>query len=225
MHINTCSNPAEKAAETLAKLLMPKTLLLLAGGSAKDVYMELPKYLIDHKYEEVVVCMEDERWNINPHHVHSNFESLKSMDFLKKLKTKGALVTTILNGLHIDQDTSEFNQLIDSYIKKDYKIVLFMGIGKDGHTAGIIPTDEETFNKTYNTGAWAVYHTNIDPIFPKRITITPKTIHQADNVVVYAIGAEKANILRKLASQVNISKMPAKLFSEIDATIFTDSNI
>lgn len=225
MHINSCTNPAEKAAEEIAKLLTPKTLFLLAGGSAKDVYMELPKYLIAHSYSEVVICMEDERWNINPHHVHSNFETIKSMDFLKKLKNKGALVTTIMNGLHIDQETNLFNQLIDSYINKNYKIVILMGIGKDGHTAGIIPTDEETFNKTYNTGAWAVYHTNIDQIFPKRITITPKTIHQAYKVVVYAIGAEKATILRELDSQVNINKIPARIFSEIDATIFTDSKI
>jgi 6-phosphogluconolactonase len=86
--------------------------------------------------------------------------------------------------------------------------LLVLGIGEDGHTASLFPGSlglEERVRRVV-----PVYDSPKPP--PRRLTITPRVIEEAREVLVLASGAEKAGaVAAALAEQGEVSRTPARL--------------
>jgi 6-phosphogluconolactonase/glucosamine-6-phosphate isomerase/deaminase len=235
MKIITTKTPETDTAKQLVLemnkyLKSSKVLLLLAGGSAVKIYVDLHHYLTDDDYSNLTICMGDERWNENPDHTDSNFKAIKDLQVIKDLEAKGAKIETILHGKTIEDDTADFNTMLDAHFTAKHKVISLQGIGPDGHTAGILPAPKDKFNAVFSQDAWAVYHTDIDTKFPKRITISPKTINAVDTIIVYSAGESKLSPLSKLNTiknlkQTQIHDMPSKILCGKDVNIYTDIKI
>ena len=76
----------------------------------------------------------------------------------------------------------------------DYRIGLF-GIGVDGHTAGLLPPGSAS---------------KFD-----RISISNDLIGQLDEVVLYAEGKEKEDVINKLSEDIDIKIMPAQVLKRV----------
>ena len=85
--------------------------------------------------------------------------------------------------------------------------VVFLSVGEDGHIASLFP-----FSKAFNSDL-KIQHISDAPKFPaERLTITPKVITQAKNVIVFATGTEKGKILAKsLNDPFNFHELPVRL--------------
>jgi len=241
MKLNTSTSPSIVAAEYLASQLAEAlveqghVLLLLAGGSAIDVYNEVPKLLDeDLDYSKLMVVMGDERWDRNPQHADSDWVHFTSSAFYHFLHQHSAVLVDILNGEDHQIEADKFNALLEQALENGYYVISMLGVGTDGHTAGILPADAKTFAETFYVDELAVAH-ELDDVHPCRITISPAMLKQADVVFGYVKGAKKQDILQTLADlntkhpgqewEEMIPTYPALLLSEIDAVIFTDRTL
>lgn len=208
----------EQAANFIANIISEKTkisrniLLFVTGGSSIKVALKLAEILKENTYNNLTVMLTDERYGpIN--HADSNWQQLLGQGF----HINGAKLISILTGDDANTTTQKFNESLQEELKKDsYKIGMF-GIGADGHTAGILPhtgaVDSTDLAYTYKTEKF------------ERITITPKTIIQLDEAVVYARGEDKWPVLKDLGKEKSIEDQPAQILKKVKLLkMFTDNN-
>jgi 6-phosphogluconolactonase len=89
--------------------------------------------------------------------------------------------------------------------------LLVLGIGEDGHTASIFPGSPLVMERTHRV---AIVRDSPKP--PKvRLTITPRVIREAREVLVLATGAGKANaVARALEGTTDMRELPARMLRE-----------
>lgn len=75
--------------------------------------------------------------------------------------------------------------------------MVFLGMGTDGHTASLFPGDEESF------GSRRLVTTAIHPASgQKRLTLTPRTINNAQLVFFLVCGADKASMCGRILNRL-----------------------
>lgn len=233
-HIDAAKHLAGLINKSLADA-QNKVLLSLAGGSAVDVYNEADALLDDTlNFSNLFVVMGDERWNIDPMHKDSDWLHFTQTSLYNFFATHNAKLINTLHGTNHKSEAAELDQLFKIALTEGFETIAMLGIGADGHTAGILPAERELFEKTFRNNAHAVAH-ELDTVYPQRITITPYTISNIDHVFAYAKGEAKKHTLQLIADldksfpdnkwQDNLHKYPALFLSTADATIFTDQLI
>lgn len=203
------TSSAERAAQKLAQIIQERldkkqrVLWLVSGGSAGDVAVGASKLLADHpNLNYLYISLVDERYG-PPRHDDSNWEHLAKKGF----NFSGTHIYPVLNGKALEKTVSDFN----SYILKifdtaDFKIAL-LGIGTDGHTAGILPHSPVISSRQYVSSYKASDFT--------RITLTPKALVIFDEVFVFAIGEQKHQALLNLKKNLPISDQPGQVIKLI----------
>jgi 6-phosphogluconolactonase/glucosamine-6-phosphate isomerase/deaminase len=109
-------------------------------------------------------------------------------------------------------------------------VIAIMGIGSDGHTAGIMPfpKNHTLFQKLFeDEDRWVVsYDAEDKNPYPLRITVTiPFLKKNVQQVIAFVVGQEKSTALRYvIATDESVAKTPARVMREIPATVqlFTD---
>lgn len=111
---------------------------------------------------------------------------------------------------------------------KNPKIIFILGVGADGHTAGIFPLDEVSFRRAYQDDLTYV-PVKLDGLkIDSRASFTPSWIlNNADELIGYVVGASKKEILSKLNSETKkINERPAELLNlHKRVHIFTDQDL
>jgi 6-phosphogluconolactonase/glucosamine-6-phosphate isomerase/deaminase len=191
----------------------------VTGGSSIAVGVRVSKILQDNfKKEEnknliknLAITLTDERYG-KVGHMDSNWQQLLENGF----GLLDAKIIPVLTGDDFEETTQKFNMVLAQALKNaDYKIGLF-GIGSDGHTAGILPESKAVNFEEFVVGYEA-------PKF-SRITITPKTIEELDEAVVWVQGEEKWNTIKNFIDTYPLMvKQPAQVLKKVPLlTIFTD---
>lgn len=184
-------------------------LFLSSGGSAISLLngLEIKK--------DCTVSVLDERFE-----GESNFAAFPEMDCAvidpRPVKEEGIELTSkrFDNALH---KWKEHNS--------DGIIIATMGIGKDGHTAGIMPYpgNPELFLSLFeNKEKWVVgYDAKEKSKYPLRITVTFPFLRIVDYAVVYAVGKEKHDAVNEvLKEQGKLFKTPARIVQEMKHVFF-----
>lgn len=111
----------------------------------------------------------------------------------------------------------------------DALVIATMGIGADGHTAGVMPfpEDETYFHKTFlDAERWVVgYDAGTKSPYPDRVTTSLAFLRDiVSSAVVYAVGTDKRSALERiLASTGSLAETPARILSEMSRVdVFTD---
>lgn len=205
LKIISSKNPSDEIAKATASIINQNlkeninTLWLLAGGSAIDFYRIIPKYL-DWKldFSNLKVSLGDERYDKNPLHETATWPIFRELELFKRLEKRGTTIHNVLEGNAIDIEAGRMNAFVQKSLDNKDFLLLNLGIGADGHTAGIIPLKSDTlFSKIYLEGNYVVSH-NKGGQHPNRITISPKLITSANEILSYAVGEEKKKTLEKL---------------------------
>jgi 6-phosphogluconolactonase/glucosamine-6-phosphate isomerase/deaminase len=207
------------AARFIADKILPQlyagknVLWFVPGGSAIAVAVEAAKIIAETKHhprQNLTITLTDERYG-PVDHADSNWQQIMEKGFY----VPESKYMPVLNGDSPSVTIKKFNTILGKELKRaDYKIGLF-GIGKDGHTAGILPESGAVNSKNWAFG----YKT---PTF-YRITVTPKTIGKLDEAVIFAEGKDKWSVLEDFEKDLGITEQPAQILKKIPRlTIFSD---
>lgn len=213
MNTHSAAEPSKAAGERIGELLAEyknvSVLLMFSGGSAFQV---LDSINLDAINEDVTIAVIDERVGVEPQ--DSNTYLLQQTKWFKGAMNKGAKFLDILH---------------DDILTNGIRIIALLGIGGDGHTAGILPmpNDEDKFNKLFiNTTDFTVKYeiTDTDNKFKNRVTVTANFLkNHVDNAVVYAVGDSKCPVLKTLGDNIQINKKPANIITKMQSVdIYTD---
>lgn len=132
-------------------------------------------------------------------------------------------------GIHLDTKISQlgtwnvsadmYNRDVAALFSSNIYRIALLGIGSDGHTAGLLPG----YEREWNRDCFAVGYQNTGT-FPNRITLTPKALSMMHEAVVVAVGEEKCDAIQKIIREEEcMNTLPGIILHKIpEVTLFTD---
>lgn len=210
---------AEFLNKTIALYGDAPVLLLVSGGSSLKVLDFVNIVQCNH----LTIGLVDER--ISKHAKDRNMSALEKTDFFRYTTLSKANYIRINQHVAPEESALQYETMLKTWVKShdDGKIVVILGIGPDGHTAGEMPGRAALFT---NPDRWVVGYNakSRDPKHPLRVTVTNTFLRMVDTAAVFACGANKKEALeRTLAPQGSISDTPARIIREMGrVALFTD---
>jgi 6-phosphogluconolactonase/glucosamine-6-phosphate isomerase/deaminase len=227
MKLIRTNTPAIDAGRQLSNLLLANTntplLLLVSGGTAVSVIEHCDTTLMgDH----ITLGLVDERFSKDPAVLNSAV--IETSEFLTDGVKYGAHVLDIAiedkesSDAVADRWEDQLRTWINWYPKG--KIFAVLGIGADGHTAGIMPNihDVDFFGSRL---AMAYTMSKEIDVHTERITVTFTFLKTyVDEAIVYAVGPQKQKAIdTMLADDAEPVTLPAAIFKEMKSVqFFTD---
>jgi 6-phosphogluconolactonase/glucosamine-6-phosphate isomerase/deaminase len=236
------SDPAKEAGEHISNTIQEHVgdiVCLLSGGSAMDIVEHIVpgkkcyhEECIDKNVCNKTVCrtifmMGDER--VSRAAEINNYLQLKTRYFDKEI------LSFVMDSSPLEEETiSNFTDRIEKTFLETLseltnpKIIFILGVGTDGHTAGIFPMDEVSFRRVYPEDRTYV------PVYDKTFTIdsrasfTPSWIlNNADEVIGYVVSESKKQILEDLnKNDKKLNERPAELLKlHKRVYVYTDIDI
>lgn len=213
-----CCEDKNEASQKALKLLLDDvdehTLLLLSGGTSPDLLYQL--IVQGNTLKPGAVAMIDERFGA-PMHGNSNEKMIARTGLPEYLNIKEIPFYRILTEGNMEDMVEQYKRTIKDLFEKFPKKVAIMGIGSDGHTAGIKPGLDYDHTKFvaayYDTGA-----------FDKRITLTFEGLKQINEFVILAFGEGKRWVFESMFEEGDQNELPAVFYNQVSAkvTVYTD---
>ncbi len=204
-------------------------LLLCSGGSALTL---LDACFDDVDWTQVTIGVVDERWRARQS--DRNSAALLQTTLVRKAHARGACVMTIDHNTPTKEDAAErYQEQLRQWHEAHPAgtVVAILGIGPDGHTAGVMPFPEDP-----TRFAWLFESDTLvrgydacgkNP-FGNRVTLTLTYLRtHVDHAIVYAVGREKCAVVHSVATgDASLAVMPAQVVHAMcDARIFTDCTV
>lgn len=229
MQIIRTDNPEQEVINLLEEKLQTyknqPILLLLSGGSWLSIYDKVRVNDFDKRF---TVGMLDERFSQDEK--INNFAQFKQTKMYQEALQKGV-------GF-IDTEVQVTETLADLAIRFERSlrlwraqnpngiIVATMGMGTDGHVAGIFSTLDTA---TIPEDNWVVGYEVSESVneFTKRVTVTPYFLtHEVQQTICYVIGKDKCAVLEQVLSEAETTiNYPVKIWQEMkDVILFTNCN-
>lgn len=227
------THPLEDAATRLNAALRDArtkdTLLLLSGGSALGLVEHIDTSLLG---PQSTVSVVDERWTYE--RKDSNYTLLTDLPAWKRILETG--IRTIDPRPHEPEDVQDTAKRFDLALKhwhvthRDGVVIATLGIGEDGHTAGVLPLphDRESFDALFFHTTTCVRGYTVPPeVNPHtaRITVTLGYLERhVDHAIAYATGTNKCEALLALQREDgDVAHTPARIMHTMrNAHLFTN---
>lgn len=230
MRTRVSEKPIATAVERLVSLLRDNygrpTLLMLSGGSAFRLIDGVPA---DALCPHLTICMLDERFSADE--AISNFSQLAKTGFFARAKETGCafIDTRVLPGETLAMLAKRFEGGLRAWREgnPDGSVIATMGMGPDGHTAGIMPFPDEPgrFDALFEGGGWAVgYDASGKSEHPLRVTVTNAFLRsEVAHAVAYVSGEGKRDALSRALSEGPLNDVPARIMHSMrDVGLHTD---
>lgn len=213
----------ESLNEALAELSAAKvpTLLMLSGGSSFNLLHGVEKKNLG---PHLTICALDERFSEDSTVNHS-LKISHSLFYHHALELDASFIdTSVKLGDTYEHLAKRFEEALFTWSKENPngKVVATMGIGYDGHVAGIMPFPEspETFNILFESKEhWVVgYDAGLAKTqYPLRVTTNMTFLRDmVDFSVTYVTGEEKIAALTKaVEEQGTIAETPGRVLREM----------
>jgi 6-phosphogluconolactonase len=189
-----------------------RVLWLLSGGSNIPSSVQIMDNISADLSKNLSVSLIDERYG-EPGHSESNWAQLIQAGFDGK---QARLLPILQPGASFEQTIETYNQLIEKAFDANDVIIAQLGIGPDGHVAGILPNSAATTAKTLVTGYEAPPLT--------RLTLTFPALRQITAAYAFAFGKPKQQALVSLqAKALPPEQQPAQILNELpEAYMYSD---
>ena len=174
----------------------------LSGGSTpKAIYQFLSKEK-DLEWDKVYLFWSDER-GVPPDHPDSNYK-MSMESGLKDLSIPPDQIFRMSAEKDPERNARDYEEKIRRVLGKGFFDLVMLGVGEDGHTASLFP----------NSPALSVEDRLVAAQFlPEkkswRMTLTFPCINNSQKSVIYALGPQKASIVRTVLDAPIISSYPA----------------
>lgn len=189
-------------------------LFLVSGGSARNVLEYIDEAVLG---ENITVSQVDERFS--GEEGANNYLQLTHTPFYARAKACGVAFIPSLPEESESLETAARRwegalRTWESAHPQSRIIIVLMGIGPDGHTAGIMPfpEDPDTFRDVFeDTPRWVVgYDAGKKNQYAQRMTTTISFLEtKVDQAFLFVRGEEKGDILRTILSSRDIPTYPA----------------
>ena len=179
---------------------------VVSGGSNIDMTVKVFNKLNFDLIQRLTILLVDERYGI-PGHPNSNYSQLESagLDF-SKVKNLKVLKSSALS---FDETANEYNSSVSQVFEKSDYIIGQLGIGVDGHTAGILPYTSAVLN----TKDLVTNYVGKDY---SRITMTLNALKNMSEILVFVFGENKKQVLINLQEKdLSYEEQPSMIFRNI----------
>ena len=208
----------EKALEILQKYCDRKTALFLSGGKTpKNLYKLISG---EKKIKAGAVGLIDERFGEKDHR-HSNELMIKGTGLIDYFENQNTRYYPILQDKEIEQTTKEYDEALRFIFEYFPKSVGILGIGEDGHTAGIPARNqksnlknqksEEIVRKMIEDQSGLVDYYELEG-YGERITMNFHALSLLDLILVLVLDREKREALRMMFAEGEIDEVPARFY-------------
>ncbi len=222
----------------LHALLDKQTVLYLSGGrTPKTLYGEIAR---GEKLHPGAVAMVDERYG-DPMHENSNERMLSESALLRFATILNIPFHQILRpGLSREERSDEYDQKVRTLLSQYKQHVAILGIGMDGHTAGIPSKaslgvkgqDAETFVLDLagkSKDRMVIDYDDKSGFYKERITMTFQGLSMMDILIVLVFGKDKKPALELLFSDGPEADIPSRFFKRTDIAsktlVITDQEV
>ena len=180
-------------------------LLCLSGGSALDLVAQgFPDSILG---PWVTITVLDERYTHDP--AVSNFAQLERIGFVETARQAGCqIIDTRVTGPEESREqlARRYEAGLRDWVQAhpEGEIVATIGMGPDGHTAGLIPSAENFATTFADTAAWVVGYRVATQPEPQRerVTTTFAFLGLVTYGVLVMMGEEKRAALSALTAEV-----------------------
>lgn len=225
-------NLVEKAAKYLNDLVLDSSknngvLFLVSGGSCLNVINAMETCW----NEKVTIGVIDERYTTDFN--ISNFGQMKNLPFWHNVTRKkcGVINTEMKIGETLGAAAARMEKQWKNWKKhnRQGKIIVLLGMGVDGHTAGIMPMPEDKakFKSLFgdNSGWVCGYDCGEKNAYRYRLTATLSFLEkEPKEIVVFVSGKEKKESWEEMSnSEKDVSDLPIKVVKLVkNVTYFTE---
>jgi 6-phosphogluconolactonase/glucosamine-6-phosphate isomerase/deaminase len=222
----------KKASKELQSILEENkdtaVLFLSSGGSALSLLEDIELKNADN----LTISVLDERYTFKGD--ESNFVNLAKTNFMKSTLESGAKIIDSRpeDGESLEDAAIQFEQALKVWRVRhpEGKIIVTMGVGSDGHTAGIFPfpDEEEPFHQAFLNPERFVFGYEVPPEaseFTKRMTTTMSFLTtEVDVAVVYIAGSEKKEALMNIEKEKgSLNVTPSLILNKMKKVfVYTD---
>lgn len=190
--------------------------LVLSGGSTPGgTYRALarPPRVGEVEWSKVRIYLGDERWV--PVSDNQSNEKLVRETLLNQLDGEPqAVVFPDTARASAEEGAREYERAIRKAERIEHGLprfdVVLLGIGADGHVASVFPQS----SMLQESGERLCASTDHPSGGPRRVTLTPRALTAAANVIFLVKGESKAAIVRRaVEGSEPVTELPARLFS------------
>lgn len=190
-----------------------RVLWLTSGGSNIPASAQVMDSISADHSRSLSVSLADERYG-EPGHQESNWAQLMQAGFSAKQAT---MLPVLRTGVGFEQTIADYNQLIEKAFTDNDVVIAQLGIGQDGHIAGILPNSPAAGEETALVAGYQ------DPPL-SRLTLTFPALRRMSAAYVFAFGKPKQKALMSLHSQsLTLQQQPAQILNELtEAYMYSD---
>lgn len=215
---NQPSDAVSQIARTIMQSLTQtyQVLWLTSGGSAIPAQVAIMRELaglLDEQLNNLLILPVDERYG-PPNHADSNTAQMRAAGFAPGSATWHDVLA---DDLPLDETIVRYQELAKQAFDKADLVIATLGIGSDGHTAGVLPdspavSDETSFAVSYQ---WADY---------ARLTLGLQLLRRIDHAFVLAYGEGKHDAIKRLrAHEEPLHTLPAVFLYDLpQVTVYND---
>lgn len=217
--ITMCTVADSSAGVGLAKELLygivdSRTALYLSGGKTpKSLYEQLAR---EEQLQAGAVGMVDERYG-KKLHTKSNEKMIRETELLRYLEIRGVPFYPMLQP---DKEREETAAAYDEMVRYLHALfprsVAVLGIGADGHTAGVAPNRKDFKNPLFAPSHKDLFVSAFDDpksFYGQRVSMTFLGLSMVDVFLVLVFGEDKKESLRLLFEQGSEEEIPARFYT------------
>jgi 6-phosphogluconolactonase/glucosamine-6-phosphate isomerase/deaminase len=200
------------ASRILYEIVDRKTVIYLSGGSYKSLYERLAK---DERLVPGAVGLIDERFG-PPFHENSNQLMIRDSGLIRYLQIRDIPFYPILQ---LDKSREETAEAYDGKFRSLQAVfpkhIGLLGIGPDGHTAGMPALNSKLKNqksKIYDTFDLVTEYDDKGEVYGERVTMSFLGLSMLDFILVMAFGSAKQATLDLMFGEGSQEDIPARFF-------------
>lgn len=200
----------ELASNILSKIIDKRSVLYLSGGKTpRELYSKLAG---DESLTPGAVGMVDERYG-ERFHENSNEKMIRDAGLLRYLEIIDIPFYPILQpGLSREETATEYDAKLRSLQSTFPKHVGVLGIGADGHTAGLPAGVQKLKVKSQKETNFVEAIDNFLGQFRERITMTFMGLAMLDILLVLVFGPDKRDALKLIFQDGSEEEVPGRFY-------------
>lgn len=190
-----------------------RVLWLTSGGSNIPASVQIMDNISATLSANLSVSLADERYG-EPGHADSNWTQLMQAGFAGKAAT---LLPVLRPERSFQQSTQDYKELIEQAFTDNDVIIAQLGIGPDGHIAGILPESDAAKETTALVAGYQ------DPPLT-RLTLTFPGLRRITAAYAFAFGKPKQKALMALqTASLPLAQQPSQILNELnEAYMYSD---
>lgn len=195
-----------------------QTILYLSGGrTPKNLYAAMSQ---EDNLHPGAFAMVDERFGM-PMHENSNEKMLRDSGLFRYMQMRNIPFYPMLNSKSREEAAEDYDQTVRTFLAQYQKHIAILGVGMDGHTAGI-PSQISNLKSQKSKPDWmkdlyeraknrmVIDYDDSKGFYKERITMTFQGLSMMDLLIVLVFGRDKLPALQAVFSEGPEEEIPGR---------------